>query len=191
MDMENLIGYVDTDPTTYDELMSHKLMSVDRLRYAELTEWKPQYDGDIDKEIEYVFSEENKMGAAELIGVSNEAMDAAPGSDVDNQGRVYLLKFQMPDDGKVVYKVGVTHGRSAKKRLVQICEGMFDVYREMPRAKIQRDRKSGDPFVDEKKIHALLAPYSYEPGRRFGGSTEFFYCTKEVAKKAYHEIIPE
>ncbi len=103
--------------------------------------------------------------------------------------RVYLFKIEMPDTRDIVYKVGVASGKRSLDRFLQVLRSIHIHYNQIGRAKIKRDRKSKDPFVDEKKIHKLLSEYSYTPSEKFDGWTELFECDEETALAAYHSVV--
>ena len=127
-----------------------------------------------------------------LIGISSDTMDKADGKqtlDPIKQGRVYLLKIEVPDTKDIVWKVGVASGKNSLDRFMQLMRSWYIHYRIIPRAKIKRDRKSKDSYSDEKKIHKLLRKYSYKPSERVDGHTELFKCSEEIALEMYHKVI--
>lgn len=116
-----------------------------------------------------------------LIGISKEEMNV--------NRRVYLFKIEIPDTREIVYKVGVASGERSLDRFLQILRSIHIHYNQIGRAKIKRDRKSDNPFEDEKKIHKLLKEYSYTPNESIEGYTELFKCDEEIALSAYHTVI--
>lgn len=131
------------------------------------------------------------MSIANLIGTSEESIDRASGradKPTKNQGRVYCMKFKL--DGDVVYKIGKASGKSSIDRFMQVLRSIYLSYKVVPMSRLKRDRKSKDPYGDEKAIHNLLKIYSYEPSERFDGYSEFFKAEEEVILDAYHQVIP-
>jgi len=132
------------------------------------------------------------MSIAELIGVSEGAMQKADGKSVattKNQGRVYLLKIEVPDTKEIIWKVGKASGRSSLDRFMTIMRSWYLSYRVLPRAKIKRDRKSKNALKDEAAIHNLLKIYKYEPSERVDGYSELFKCDEETVLEMYHQVI--
>ncbi len=94
-------------------------------------------------------------------------------------------------DGTELYKYGVASGANSKSRMMQIALSIYEIYRELPRITIIRDRKvDGDKvFQLENILHKFFIQYRLV-GEHFSGNTECFIdLTKEVAIQAYEAVL--
>ena len=101
--------------------------------------------------------------------------------------RLYILEIVVDDI--TVYKVGKASGHSSKKRMLQIVESYFDVYRVTPVIKIVKDREVTEVFMKETKCHHELKEWQFVPVKKFSGSTELFNVTKEKVLEVYEDVL--
>lgn len=101
--------------------------------------------------------------------------------------RLYILEIVVDDI--TVYKVGKASGHSSKKRMLQIVESYFDVYRVTPMIKIVKDREVTEVFTKETKCHHELKEWQFVPVKKFSGSTELFNVTKEKVLEVYEDVL--
>ena len=100
--------------------------------------------------------------------------------------RVYVMCFKLPGEDEWCFKIGKSSGISSVRRLMEIVESIFKVYRFTPIARIARDRITPNAYNKEAELHAYFKKFSYTPKKKFSGSTEFFKgLTEEDITKVY------
>lgn len=107
--------------------------------------------------------------------------------EFEDTERLYIL--EMIVDEVTVYKVGKASGHSSKKRMLQIVESYFDVYRVTPLVKIVKDREVKDVFSKETKCHHELKEWQFTPAKKFSGATELFNIDKEKVLEVYENVL--
>ena len=100
-------------------------------------------------------------------------------------GILYVILVEL--EGKSLVKIGVTH-RRIEDRVAEILVGIFKKYREFPYCRPKRFTTTRDPYKKEKALHKHFAKNSYSPGKKFGGSTEFFDVPLDDVVEVYDEI---
>ncbi len=96
----------------------------------------------------------------------------------DGYGRIYVLRFEL-ECGTIVHKLGMCSSNRSTKRMMEILESFFKVYRYVPNVRMRRDKKVIVPRLVEKYMHEDLEELSYSFDKKFGGSTEFFIGVDE------------
>jgi len=113
------------------------------------------------------------------------------GQDVAKpQLRLYLMEITLPT-GMVVMKYGKSSGVSSKRRLMEICESIYDKSKERrtPSIKIIRDRKCDNPFELELVFRSFFRNYSYTSKATWVGSTECYVVPMEDAKVTFDLVL--
>lgn len=104
----------------------------------------------------------------------------------EDLGILYLVYFEL--DGKQLVKIGVT-SRTIEERVAEILVSIFKKYREFPYCRPKRFRKTGNVYEKEAKLHEYFKEYSYEPAKKFSGSTEFFDIPLDDVVKVYENLL--
>ena len=101
-------------------------------------------------------------------------------------GTVYVIEIEM--DGVIVHKVGATKG-SARKRVLQILEGVEREYEYFPKCTVVAERMCANYYQMESKIHRELSEYSYTSKHSFCGSSELFKLELDILLEVYNGVI--
>ena len=100
------------------------------------------------------------------------------------------MRIILKDDTEL-YKFGVSSGPNSKNRMMQIALSIYEIYRELPRITVIRDRKvdGEEVFKLENTLHKFFSFYKYT-GSHFDGNTECFTdLTKEVSIQAFEATL--
>lgn len=108
-----------------------------------------------------------------------------PGIEED-LGILYIVYFELED--KQLVKIGVTT-RNIEDRVSEILVSIFKKYREFPYCRPKRFRKTGNVYEKEALLHEYFREYSYEPTKKFSGSTEFFDIPLDDVVKVYENLL--
>ena len=104
-----------------------------------------------------------------------------------DDGILYIMRFDI--EGEMVYKVGLTTRRPAK-RLMEILMSFYKVYRYSPRADIKRFRKVTSLRAKEAALLASLKEYKYTAKKKFSGCTEMIVgIDEDVLLDMYKQCI--
>ena len=93
--------------------------------------------------------------------------------------------------GMTLIKIGKASGPSSKKRMLQICSGIYDRHRRTPMIKIQRDKEvPGDKvFEYETILHRFFSDYQYTSKVKWDGITECFVIPRDDAIQAFEAVV--
>ena len=104
-----------------------------------------------------------------------------------DEGPLYIMRFHIDDE--IVYKVGLTTRRPAK-RLMEILMSFYKVHRYSPRADIKRFRKVTGLHAKEAALLASLKEYKYTAKKKFSGCTEMIMgIDEDVLLDMYKQCI--
>ena len=101
-------------------------------------------------------------------------------------GILYVILIEL--EGKALVKIGVTH-RCIEDRVSEILVGIFKKYREFPYCKPKRFKVTNSIYEKEKTLHKHFSEYSYQPSKKFGGSTEFFDIPLDDVVDVYDKLL--
>lgn len=104
----------------------------------------------------------------------------------EDVGILYLVYFEL--DGKQLVKIGVT-ARTIEERVSEILVSIFKKYREFPYCRPKRFRKTGNAYEKEAQLHQYFKEHSYEPAKKFSGSTEFFDIDLDTVVEVYENLL--
>ena len=97
------------------------------------------------------------------------------GGAYEQQLRIYMMSIILPN-GLELVKFGKSSGVSSKRRMLEICEAIYEAYpeRRTPSIKLVRDRKCDNPFELEKVFKDFFQSYQYSTKAKWCGSTECY-----------------
>jgi hypothetical protein len=106
------------------------------------------------------------------------------------QLRLYLMEITLPT-GMVVMKYGKSSGISSKRRMMEICESIYDksTERRTPSIKIIRDQKCDNPFELELIFRDFFINYRYATKATWVGSTECYVIPMLDAKTTFDLVL--
>lgn len=99
---------------------------------------------------------------------------------------VYLLELDI--DGKTVVKIGMTT-RKIEDRVLEILLSCFKQYREFPRCRPKRFKKTIDAYGKEQLLLRYFSDYKYTSGKVFGGCQELVDVPLDVVVDAYERVL--
>lgn len=109
--------------------------------------------------------------------------------DIDKNkkdGIVYVLDIDV--DGKQLVKIGIT-GRKIEDRVVEILTSHFHAYREFPRCRPKRYRKTTEMYVKEQMLLNYFSGYKYDTEKKFGGCQELVDVPLDVVVSYYERVL--
>ena len=116
-----------------------------------------------------------------------------------SKGRVYLLKFLLPD-GIILHKIGITK-RRLKTRILEIVDSFYDVYKFIPQVEVIRGLEKSSRCYNYFKVEAdILASFNkykvdwtqVKSKRRISGASEFRRdLSTDTIEKVYDKTMKE
>ena len=106
------------------------------------------------------------------------------------QERLYMMHIILAS-GMELVKFGKSSGVSSKRRMLEVCEAIYEAYpeRRTPSIKLIRDRKCDNPFVLETVFKEFFTNYQYTTKAKWCGSTECYVIPVEDAKQTFDLVI--